>query len=321
MDKLDFPKNQDLDYREISANVYQIEKSLSELMDKMLFVLEKKPDQRELTKKSHQLILKTQQIINEIKNRKNIQYLNEKEHQLKQIQKQINLVMQELAEFTLVENQKKISSEFEAIIERLNKIKQLTSILSIPHLYERQKKLMEQDLVNALKGAKQRVYLLDELINKKKNITLPNVYYDLKAISQTISDLEKIRKEIEKEEIEKKIQSHATLRKKEMETFFIKEMEGKIYIDRKSIVLESKMTGRKEEYSLDSIAKAALKIMIDDKKFLDALSEIEKSNLAIVGIFRCFNENYILGVEFELIKRKIAFDMIVAKPIKLRIFV
>jgi hypothetical protein len=321
MDKLEDSKTLDLNYREISENVYQIENSLSQLMDKMLVILEKRTDQSQLTKKGYQLIAKTQQLVNEIKNRKNILYFEEKEKELKQIQKQIDTIMDELVECTLIENQKKISSEFEAIIERLNKIKQLTNLLSIPHLYDRQKKPMQQELISTLKVAKQRVYLLDELINKKKNVNLPNLYYDLKAISQTISDIEKIRKEIEQEEIKKRVYSQASLRKKEIETFFIKEMEGKIYIDKKIILLESKLTGRKEEYSLDSISKATLNLLFDDKKFLEAITELEKSNLAIVGKFRCFNENSILGVEFELIKRKITFDMIVAKPIKLRIFV
>ncbi|MFN3909810.1 MAG: hypothetical protein ACK4J0_01075 [Candidatus Anstonellaceae archaeon] len=311
-----------LNYKEIAQQTVEIEKTTAKLMDEVLEILDKEVDYEEIRKKAYYLSLKTSKIIQEIREKKKLDEIEKQKKTFEKIQLEAKVLIESLGDSVIIKNQKKLNGEFEAIVNSINRIKRQLDLISLPHLQQKQRKMIENEITDSLKIAKHRIRLIDVFLMNKKPLQNYFIYYNLKQIIEKIQEISLIKQEIEKELKERKIADYCRMFNKQIKKFFLSELEGTIYIDKSTIRLNSKLSGRIEEYPINSINKKALQILFEGNERLERiLDQIDKEKISIIGDFSSLHENNGLKVLFDLKERKILFDTIIAKPLKIKIMI
>jgi hypothetical protein len=307
---------------ELNKNIENIEKETSELLDKYVILLKELPQEQKIQKQSLKISKKINSIIQQIKETKNLQLLDQKQKELKKIEQQIEKLTQDSAKIVLLKNEKKITVEFEEIISRLNKMKRAIDYLYIPHIPNIQKKQLQKELTDGIKITRHRLNLIKDTIELKTNVYKPKIYFDLKKIKQTLVQINQIKEKIEQEQKIKKIEDKIRVFKEDIKKFFVSELEGKIYIDSNILVLTSKLNGKVQEYGMGEITKKAiLEIFEKNEQMSQIINNLQKENISIIGSFSCVHENNGIKIVFELKERKILFDTIIAKPFTIKIII
>ncbi|MCX8163240.1 MAG: hypothetical protein N3D10_01660 [Candidatus Micrarchaeota archaeon] len=314
------------DISEISKEIVELEKKTSLLLEEYASISSKYPkiEIRKIKQETYKIAKNTSKILEEFKEKKSLVEFEKYEKELKKVEGRANALIEQLGDSLIIENESKITGEFEAVINNINRIKRWLDIITLPHVDLKQKKVLWQQLYNSLYVTKQRIKIIEDILKNKSELKKSSLYQSLVLLANKTNEIIQLKDQIENELKERKIYDSARFYTTEIKKFLVKELEGRIYIDKKILKLTSRLTGKIEEYYLDSKVKMALEILFkENPEFLKMINEIteESENSAIVGEFKLSHQTNALRVDFELKHRKIHFDSVVAKPVYLKILI
>ncbi|MEM3362033.1 MAG: hypothetical protein QXV83_01745 [Candidatus Anstonellaceae archaeon] len=309
---------------QINREVVEIEKKTSFLMDELINRTKKSKeiDSREIFRETYNLAKYTTKIISEFKQKKDLRDFDKYATELKKVEKRANFLLSKLGDSLIIKNEKKLNGEFEAVINNLHKIKRGMDVITLPHIEEKNKKILQEQLKHWLYSTKQRVKIIEDVLKNDQELKKSPLYHNLLQIANKSNEIIQLKEQIEEEIKQRKIYDYARAYITEFKKFFVKELEGKIYIDHNIIKLTSLLSGRVEEYPVDSRVEKALELLFQSNpQLIKILKNMAQDNSAIVGEFKLTHEPNGLKVDLELKHRKISFDVVIANPLRIKILI
>ncbi len=309
------------EYAAYASQAAEIDKSMQTLLDELVSTLQRSSAAGKLEEKARGLAGEAARLAHDLDNPDEME-MNEKAVMLESLSERAERLLAAAPDAIVASEHERWTEELESIQSHLHDLRSSLNLLALPHVAGAARAGHEKRVRAHLTAAKLRLNRAHEGIYKRSHVAAHPLHANLTRIRKAMDGVRRhLGRQAERSQA-LKLEERAGKIGQEMRLFLQHQLNGRIYVDARTIQMRSDLTGQVQEWPADALHAQALAGLLSGTSLVTVLNSVRaRKSSSLAAKFECKSDATGLMVDLEAGERSIVGDTIVYKPHVARISV